>query len=134
MAETFDYRQNVPLETQDLIRVLVSSRISRPTDDPERVARMFANSNLVVSAWRGERLVGVARAITDFAYCCYLSDLAVEREYQGQGIGRELIARVRAAIGEEVSLMLLAAPEAESYYPPLGFVRLDNAFRLPRQR
>ena len=95
---------------------------------------MFANSNLVVSAWRGDRLVGVARAITDFADCCYLSDLAVEREFQGQGIGRELIARVRAAIGEEVSLMLLAAPEAESYYPPLGFVRIDNAFRIPRQR
>ncbi len=67
MSLEFDYRQNAPLETGDIIRVLVSSRISRPTCDPTRIGRMFANSNLVLSAWRGDRLVGVARAITDFA-------------------------------------------------------------------
>jgi len=134
MVHTFDYRQNVPLAVGDIVRVLQSSGIRRPTSDPARIERMFANADVVLSAWHGDRVVGLARAITDHCYCCYLSDLAVEREYQRLGIGRELIARTRAAIGEQVSLMLLAAPEAETYYPPLGFSPIDNGFVIARKR
>ena len=134
MTLNIDYRQNVSLETADIIRVLESSGIRRPSDDPDRIERMFANASLVITAWRGERLVGLARSITDFSYCCYLSDLAVEREFQRLGIGRELIVRTQAAIGDEVSLMLLAAPEAMSYYPALGFEVIDNGFKIARKR
>jgi ribosomal protein S18 acetylase RimI-like enzyme len=49
---------------------------------------MLANSNLLVTAWAGQQLVGIARSITDFHYCCYLSDLAVDVAYQQQGIGK----------------------------------------------
>lgn len=134
MSHGIDYRQNVALETADIIRVFVSSGIKRPSHDAARIARMFSAADLVISAWQGRRLVGVARSITDFSYCCYLSDLAVEREFQRQGIGRELIARTQAAVGEEVSLMLLAAPEAMSYYPALGFEAIDNGFKIARKR
>jgi len=134
MSKDFNYRQNVSLETADIIRVLVSSGIRRPSDDPDRIERMFANASLVITAWHGERLVGLARSITDFSYCCYLSDLAVEREFQRRGIGRELIRRTEAAIGDEVSLMLLAAPVAMSYYPALGFEVIDNGFKIARKR
>jgi GNAT superfamily N-acetyltransferase len=134
MRQDIDYRQNVSLETDDIIRVLVSSGIRRPTSDHDRIERMFANAGLVISAWRGDRLVGVARSITDFSYCCYLSDLAVERDLQRLGIGRELIRRTQSAIGDEVSLMLLAAPEAMSYYPGLGFSPIDNGFKIARKR
>jgi len=134
MNPTFDYRQNVPLETADIVRVFVSSGIKRPSHDAARIGRMFDAADLVISAWRGDRLVGVARSITDFSYCCYLSDLAVEREFQRLGMGRELIARTQAAIGDEVSLMLLAAPEAMSYYPALGFEVIDNGFKIARKR
>ncbi len=134
MSEDFNYRQNVSLETADIIRVLVSSGIRRPSDDPDRIERMFANASLVITAWRGDRLVGLARSITDWSYCCYLSDLAVEREFQRLGIGRELIRRTEAAIGDEVSLMLLAAPEAMSYYPALGFEVIDNGFKIARKQ
>jgi GNAT superfamily N-acetyltransferase len=134
MTGTIDYRENVPLDTAEVVRVLQSSGIRRPVDDPGRIGRMFAGSNLVISAWHGGRLVGLARSITDGSYCCYLSDLAVEPAYQRRGIGRELIARTQAAIGEEVSLMLLSAPEAESYYPALGFERIDNGWKIPRRR
>jgi GNAT superfamily N-acetyltransferase len=134
MSKDFNYRQNVSLETADIIRVLVSSGIRRPSDDPDRIERMFANASLVITAWHGARLVGLARSITDFSYCCYLSDLAVEREFQRRGIGRELIRRTEAAIGDEVSLMLLAAPEAMSYYPALGFEVIDNGFKIARKR
>jgi GNAT superfamily N-acetyltransferase len=134
MSGAFEYRQNVPLTTADIQRVFASSGINRPTQDADRIARMFANSNLVISAWHEGELVGVARAITDFSYCCYLSDLAVAAPFQRRGIGRELIAWVRAVIGDEVSLMLLAAPGAKAYYAERGFSVIDNGFRIARRR
>lgn len=95
---------------------------------------MFAAPSLVLSAWVEGRLVGLARSLTDQAYCCYLSDLAVDKDYQGLGIGRALVERTQALIGDEVSLILLAAPNAMSYYPALGFQLADNAFVIRRKR
>ena len=86
-----DVRRDVPLRTEDVIRVFDDSGLIRPTDDPDRITRMFAASNLVVSAWDGGVLVGVARALTDFSYCCYLSDLAVAKSHQRQGVGKRLV-------------------------------------------
>lgn len=129
-----DYRRDVPLRTEDIIRVFQASGIRRPIDDAARIGRMFAQSNLVLSAWEGERLVGVCRALTDFSYCCYLSDLAVDRACQHQGIGRELVERTRALLGEEVSIILLSAPEAMDFYPRLGFEPVTNGFIVRRAR
>jgi GNAT superfamily N-acetyltransferase len=125
---------NEPVDTADIIAVFVSSGIRRPVDDPERIARMFAHADLVVSAWDGGRLVGVARALTDFSYCCYLSDIAVMKEYQRRGIGAAMIDLVRERIGEETMLLLLSAPGAMTYYPQLGFQPVENGFIIPRRR
>lgn len=129
-----DYRLDVPLSTAAVIGLFDASGIRRPSTDPTRIERMFANADLVLSAWHGERLVGLCRALTDFSYCCYLSDLAVDRAYQRRGIGRTLVEQLRQRLGEEVSLVLLSAPEAMDYYPRLGFETLDNAFLIRRQR
>lgn len=129
-----DYRRDVPLRTEDIIRVFQASGIRRPIDDAARIGRMFAQSNLVLSAWDGERLVGVCRALTDFSYCCYLSDLAVDRACQHQGIGRELVERTRTLLGEEVSIILLSAPEAMDFYPRLSFEPVTNGFIVRRAR
>ena len=129
-----DYRHNHPRDPRDVVRVFDRSGIVRPTGDLPRIARMFAAPCLVLSAWDGERLVGVSRSLTDYVYCCYLSDLAVDKDYQGRGIGRELVARTRAVIGDEVSLVLLSAPGAMSYYPGLDFQLADNAFVIRRKR
>ena len=94
---------------------------------------MFANSNLTISAWDGEKLVGVSRALTDFSFCCYLSDLAVRKEYQKLGIGKELIRITKENIGESVMLLLLSAPAAMDYYPKVGFEKIDNAFEIKRK-
>lgn len=129
-----EYRHNHPLDPVEVARVFDASGIRRPTGDLPRIARMFAASNLILSAWDANRLIGVARGLTDHVYCCYLSDLAVDRAYQKQGVGRALLDRVRAVLGEEVSLILLSAPEALQYYPKLGFAKIDNGYIIRRSR
>jgi ribosomal protein S18 acetylase RimI-like enzyme len=131
---TIEYRHNFPLAAADEAALFDASGIRRPTHDLARIERMFSNSNLIVSAWHDGKLVGVCRALTDFSYSCYLSDLAVDKDYQRRGIGRELIARVRTAIGEEVALILLSAPEAMEYYPVVGFDRIENGYIIKRVR
>ena len=128
------YKLNHPLDAEEVIRVFESSGINRPTKDGERVRRMLQHSNLVISAWDGERLIGVCRALTDFSYCCFLSDLAVDRAYQHQGIGKEMISRLRQEIGDEVALIIQAAAASMSYYPRLGFEKMENGFMLARKR
>lgn len=102
----------------------------RPVADAACIAAMLEHANLVATAWDGGKLVGVARSVTDFEYCCYLSDLAVDVAYQARGIGRELVRLTRARLGKNASLILLAAPKAEGYYPKLGFEAHRSAWIL----
>lgn len=129
-----DYRRNVPLATDDVIRVFAASGIVRPTQDPARIERMFAAADLVISAWSHDELVGVCRSLTDFCYCCYLSDLAVAASFQRHGIGTRLIAETRKSIGDEVTLILLSNANAVAYYPKVGFEKAETAFVIRRQR
>lgn len=124
-------REINPAAVADLFR---RSGIRRPVDDLDRIGRMIHHANLILCAWDGGKIVGIARALTDFSYCCYLSDLAVDRAYQKQGIGKGLVDRVKKIVGDEVMILLLSAPEAESYYPHLGFDKAENAWRIPRRR
>jgi predicted N-acetyltransferase YhbS len=128
------YKMNETVNASDVIRLFQNSGINRPIGQPERIQKMLDNANLVVTAWDGDRLVGIARALTDFCYCCYLSDLAVDRNYQRQGIGRTLIGKIREAIGDETMLLLLSAPGAMDYYPRVGFQKAENGFIIPRAR
>ena len=104
-------------------------------DRPDVIRAMVENADLVISARDGDgRLVGVARSVTDFAYCCYLSDLAVDRECQRQGIGKELIRRTReAAGGGKIALVLLSAPDGMDYYRKAGLEKFDNCFGIRRR-
>lgn len=101
----------------------------RLVDDGLRIEKMVRNANLAVCARDdGGRLIGVSRCITDFAYCCYCSDLAVDAAWQGRGNGRELLRLSREAAGPETSFLLLSAPAAMSYYPRIGMEKLENCF------
>jgi len=129
-----EYVDAPTMTAADLAALFRSSGIRRPVDDLQRLERMLREANLVIGARHRDRWVGVARALTDFVYCCYLSDLAVAQEYQRQGIGRALVRRVRERLGEQSMLLLLAAPEAVEYYPGLGFESVPNAWIIHRQR
>ncbi len=106
----------------------------RPIDDPQRLGQMLRNADVIVTARDGGKLIGVARAITDFAFCGYLSELAVDDSYQHQGIGKRLIAETRAAAGVSASLFLFAAPGAEAYYPKVGMTPMPNGWVIRRER
>ena len=93
---------------------------------------MLAHADLVVTARIAGRIVGVSRAITDFAYCTYLSDLAVDAAEQRRGIGRELLRRTHDAAGLHTTLILLAAPAAESYYPHIGMTEHPSCWTINR--
>ena len=128
------YSQTTPLAPDTFIDLLRRSTLAerRPVDDAETIAGMIANADLTVTAWDGDLLVGVARSVTDFNYCCYLSDLAVDVAYQRQGIGIELIAQTQAQLGPRCNLILLAAPAAADYYSHIGFVHHPRCWILPR--
>ncbi|MGE0325652.1 MAG: GNAT family N-acetyltransferase [Polyangiaceae bacterium] len=108
----------------------------RPVDDLERLKCMLENSNLIVTAREPVRglLLGISRCVTDFAYCCYCSDLAVDEAVQRQGVGKELLRRTREAAGEQATLLLVAAPKAKDYYPHIGMSHVDACFAYNRSR
>lgn len=117
-----EYRTGNDLNLDEVIELYRASTLGarRPLDDRERMRAMLDLANLVISAWDGPRMVGIARSLSDYAYCTYLSDIAVDVAYQRRGIGRELIRRTRQ-LGGRATVVLFAAPAAVDYYPRIGF-------------
>ena len=131
-----EYKLTPDLDPDLAIELYVASTLGerRPVGDRRRMEAMFRHANLVVTAWDGHLLVGVARSISDFVWYTYLSDLAVRVSHQRQGIGKELMRRTQAA-APEASLLLLAAPRAADYYQHVGFAHAPNAWVLrPAER
>lgn len=126
------YRLGNDLNLADVIDLYRASTLGarRPIDDPERMATMLRNANLVVTAWDGDLLAGISRALSDFSYITYLADLAVRQSHQRSGIGKELIRRTRQQAGPNAGLVLLSAPAAVAYYPHIGFTQHPSAWVL----
>ena len=134
--EPVHYGIEPELTPAEFIDVLVRSTLSerRPVDDAETIAGMLTHADLIVTARaEGGLIVGVSRAITDFSYCTYLSDLAVDQAWQRRGIGRELVRRTHAAAGLNTTLVLLAAPAARDYYGKIGMTQHDSCWFIKRQ-
>jgi predicted N-acetyltransferase YhbS len=134
MVMTISYQSEPHLSVAEFIDVLYRSTLAerRPVEEPETIGAMLENADVLVTARSENRLVGVARSLTDFSYCTYLSDLAVDIAYQRQGIGKELVRRTHEMAGRHTTLILLAAPQAETYYPHIGMVRHNSCWCIPR--
>jgi predicted N-acetyltransferase YhbS len=132
---TVSYALEPDLETQEFVAVLRRSTLARrrPVEDLETIREMLQNADVIVTARIEGRLIGVSRAITDFSYCTYLSDLAVDEAFQRRGVGRELIRRTHQAAGLNTSLILLAAPQSRTYYPHIGMTQHEFCWLIPRQ-
>ena len=127
-----DYRTDVDIGVEDAIDLYRRSTLGerRPVDRPDIFEGMLKHANLVITAWDGERLIGIARSLTDFAYVTYLADLAVDGEYQKRGIGKQLIKETQRRVKPECMIVLLAAPKANDYYGKLGFEHNPRAWVL----
>lgn len=129
---SIQYSHDRRITATQFVDVLRRSTLAqrRPVDDLQRISAMLAHANLLCTAWDGDTLVGVSRALTDFAYCCYLSDLAVDVSYQKKGVGKGLIACTQSRLHPQCKIILLAAPLAEGYYPKIGFHHFHSAWTL----
>jgi len=120
-----------PAEFIDLLhRSTLAER--RPVDDLSTITAMLKNANVILTARLQGVLIGVSRAITDFAYCTYFSDLAVDVKHQGTGIGKELIRRTHEAAGLHTTMISLSAPKAQTFYPHIGMTRHESCRIIPR--
>lgn len=129
------YAREDDLGADEYIDVVAKSGLNRPIGDRPRIERMLKQANLILTARQDGRLVGFARSLTDFCFCCYLSDLAVDRACQGQGIGKRLIEMTRTeAGGANTTTLLLSAPTAMTYYEGIRMPKADNCFLYRRQQ
>ena len=131
---TIIYKSNETITAEQLSQVFRTSGIKRPVDNLPRLQKMLDNGDILITAWDDDQIVGIARSITDYSYCCYLSDLAVNKSYQSLGIGKELVRQTQQQISEEVALILLSSPIAMEFYPRIGFQKIENGYIIPRQR
>jgi predicted N-acetyltransferase YhbS len=128
------YKSDVVPTAQQIVQLYNDAGLPRPTHDAKRIKAMFENSDLIITAWDEDKLVGVSRMITDWVWCSYLADLAVSPSYKRSGIGKKLIELSREKVGEQSMLLLLSVPTAMDYYPKVGFVKENRAFIIHRTK
>ncbi len=128
------YTSSVRISPDQAIDLYIRSTLGerRPIHNRQAFENMYKYANLIISAWDADKLVGVSRSLTDFSYVAYLSDLAVDVQYQQQGIGKRLIQETKAKLEQDCMLVLLAAPKAREYYGPLGFEQHPSAWTLKK--
>ncbi len=137
------YQINTPITPFQFIDVLKRCSLGerRPIDSPFIIKGMLDNASLLVTVWidkthaeavndtnSDKQLIGVARCVTDFSYCCYLSDIAVDEVFQNQGIGKMMIKKIEQQLPPNCKIILLSAPDASDYYPKIGFTKHESAW------
>ncbi|MEO8769619.1 MAG: GNAT family N-acetyltransferase [Ferruginibacter sp.] len=126
------YKFDITPTPEQIIDLYNASGLPRPTNNAARIKAMFENSNLIVTAWDNELLVGVSRCITDWVWSTYLADLAVMPGYKKNGIGKKLVELTREKVGEQSMVLLLSVPTAMEYYPKIGFAKQESSFIINR--
>lgn len=127
------YSTDIRPTADQIIELYQNSGLPRPTNDKERIGKMYDNSDLVITAWDNDVLVGVSRSITDWVWSCYLADLAISPEYQKFGIGKKLIELTKEKVGDQSMVLLLSVPTAMEYYPKVGFTKQESSFIMNRK-
>ena len=128
------YSDKAPITAKQAIDLYKRSTLGerRPINNVSTFESMLKHANLMITAWDGDKLIGISRSLTDFSYVAYLADLAVDEQYQRMGIGKQLIEETKACLGPECLIVLLAAPKANAYYEHLGFEHNPRAWTLKK--
>ena len=126
------YKKNAELRLEEIKAVYDDSRLSerRPVHDEHRLILMMEHANLIITAWNQTQLIGIGRCMTDFSYVTYVADLAVMKTYQNQGIGQKILKIIQEESGGHTKIVLLSAPNANTYYPHIGFEPHPRAWIL----
>jgi len=129
-----EYKLDKNITPLEFIEVLKKSTLGerRPIDNLETIKGMIENADIIIIATINNKIIGVARAVTDFNYCCYLSDLAVDKQYQKKGIGKKLILKIQEQLNNKCKIILLSAPNAKEYYPRIGFTQHNSAWTITK--
>ncbi|WPU64724.1 GNAT family N-acetyltransferase [Peredibacter starrii] len=122
------------LDPHDVFELFQRAGILKPNKTIGRISRSMKGSAVIVTAWHNNRLIGYSNAISDFSWVGHISQLAVDPEYQGQGIGRNLVEKIKQTLGDEVSLMVHSSEVAKDFYRAIGFKDYHDMFVLPRSR
>ena len=93
---------------------------------------VFTNSRFKCFVMDDGRLAGVGRAVADGADCSYICDVAVHPDYQGRGLGRDIILRLKELSAGHKKIILYANPGTEPFYRKLGFRRMRTAMAIFR--
>jgi N-acetylglutamate synthase-like GNAT family acetyltransferase len=128
------YKTDITPTAEQVIELYENAGLPRPTGDKERIQKMYDNSNLIITAWHNNDLVGASRCITDWVWSTYLADLAVKKAYSRSGIGKRLIELTKEKVGEQSMILLLSVPTAMKYYPKVGFTKQESSFIMNRER
>jgi ribosomal protein S18 acetylase RimI-like enzyme len=129
---TVIYAREQDLAAGDYVAVVseTTMRTNRPLANPARIAQMLAGSNLIVTARDADgAILGLARCMSDSAWICYCSDLAVKESAQGRGIGRGLLDKCAEILGPRIGLVLVSYPESASFYDRAGMERAQAHYR-----
>jgi predicted N-acetyltransferase YhbS len=132
---SYIYKSDKKLSSAQFIDILKRSTLDerRPVNSLDRIEKMLSYGNVLITAWDEDKLIGVSRALTDFSFCCYLSDLAVDIDYQKKGVGKKLIDETHNVAGVSTTLILLSAPAAANYYPKIGMEKFTDCFIIRRK-
>ena len=128
----YHFNKSLGISSTQFIEILYNSTLGerRPVDDIKTIQEMLDNTDIIITATINDKIIRIARTVTDFNYCCYLSDLAVHKDYQHKGIGKKLINKVQEQLNNKCKIILLSAPNASEYYPNIGFTQHDSAWVL----
>ena len=128
------YSDKAPITAKQAIDLYKRSTLGerRPINNVSTFESMLKHANLMITAWDGDKLIGISRSLTDFSYVAYLADLAVDEQHQRMGIGKQLIEETKARLDPECLIVLLAAPKANAYYEHLGFEHNPRAWTLKK--
>ena len=127
------YRSDACPDAAVIAELYRAAPLNRPVDDVQRIRRMYEGSNIILTAWDNEKLVGILRGWTDSAYDGYVCDLAIASDYQKAGIGKALLEKA-CALDPEIQFVLRASKIATEYYAHLGWEKVENGWVLARQQ
>ncbi|MCP8969480.1 GNAT family N-acetyltransferase [Ectobacillus ponti] len=125
MKQQISYEINGGVEVGEVLKLYREAGLNRP-QEAAKLRMMLDRATVRIAARHEGRLVGFLRAFTDACFDCYVNDLAVHPDYQGKGIGEELLKQLTGLLEEGTMLFLLTAPEAAGFYEKQQFRTFDN--------